>query len=104
MGINSGFKTEQSDVATELVAGRGEVIVSGCETKHGRGIHFCNDELLSGDNHNLWFPLNADDDWFTGIERVLVMNGLAENVVHITPLNDGSGYQDWRVKYNLRVV
>lgn len=84
--------------------GRREVIVTGCETKYGRGIHFCNDELLSGTNHNLWFPLSAEDDWFSGIERVLVMNGLAVNVVNLTPLNDGHDYHDWRVKYNCRTV
>ncbi|CAI1244612.1 hypothetical protein [Serratia ficaria] len=79
---------------------RGEVIVTGCETKQGRGVHFCNDPLLSGINSNLWFPLSAEDDWFTGIERILVMNGVAVNVVSITPLNDGLAYRDWKVIYN----
>ncbi|MGE0968589.1 hypothetical protein ACQFN5_00265 (plasmid) [Klebsiella sp. WOUb02] len=79
---------------------RGEVIVTGSETKQGRGVHFCNHPLLSGINSNLWFPLSAEDDWFTGIERILVMNGVAVNVVSITPLNDGRAYTDWKVIYN----
>lgn len=83
---------------------RGEVIVTGCETKQGRGVHFCNEPLLSGINSNLWFPLSAGDDWFTGIERILVMNGVAENVVSLTPLNDGLAYRDWRVRYNRRIT
>ncbi|BEO69095.1 hypothetical protein SMQE31_46030 (plasmid) [Serratia marcescens] len=76
------------------------MIVTGCETKQGRGVHFCTDPLLSGINSNLWFPLSAEDDCFTGIERILVMNGAAVNVVSITPLNDGLAYRDWKVIYN----
>ncbi|EJU24084.1 hypothetical protein HMPREF1144_0306 [Klebsiella sp. OBRC7] len=48
--------------------------------------------------------MNSDDDWFSGIERVLVMNGVAENVVKLSPLNDGKDYHDWKVIYNCRVV
>lgn len=102
MDIEKGNSSAQQDISSANESRR-KVIVTGCVTTHGRGIHFCNNELLSGANHNLWFPLNADDDWFSGIERVLVMNGLAENVVNLTPLG-GDGYHDWEVKYNPRVI
>ncbi|AOO59903.1 hypothetical protein AN237_25515 (plasmid) [Raoultella ornithinolytica] len=104
MGIENVFSSVQPGLPATYNGVRHEVIVTGCVTKTGRGIHFCNHKLLSGANHNLWFPLNSDDDWFSGIERVLVMNGLAENVVKLSPLNDGKDYHDWKVIYNIRVV
>ncbi|MEQ0006760.1 hypothetical protein ABLU95_11065 [Klebsiella sp. GG_Kp146] len=104
MGKEHGCNSVQPDLPATDNGGRHEVIVTGCVTKIGRGIHFCNNELLSGANHNLWFPLNSDDDWFSGIERVLVINGVAENVVKLSPLNDGKDYHDWKVIYNCRVV
>ncbi|EQC0103626.1 hypothetical protein NGI08_23435 [Klebsiella michiganensis] len=104
MSIENESSSFQPGLSATDNGERHEVIVTGCVTKHGRGIHFCNNELLSGANHNLWFPLNSDDDWFSGIERVLVMNGLAENVVNLTPLNDGKDYHDWKVMYNCRII
>lgn len=104
MGIANGNSSVQQDVPATDNDVRHEVIVTGCVTKYGRGIHFCNDELLSGANHNLWFPLSSEEDWFSGIERVLMMNGLAENVVKLSPLNDGKDYHDWKVTYNRRNV
>jgi hypothetical protein len=83
---------------------RGELIVTGSETRHGRGIHVCNDRLLSGINSNLWFPLNPTESWFSGIERVLMMNGVAENVVRIDSLRDCAAYHDWKVVYNRKVT
>lgn len=82
---------------------RGEVTVTGSETKQGRGVHVCNDPLLSGINSNLWFPLSADEDWLAGIERVLAMNGVAENVVRLEPLRDCPEYRDFKVVYNRKV-
>ncbi|MDO6407442.1 hypothetical protein [Pantoea phytobeneficialis] len=95
------------DVVTQLVHAsftrqvRGELIVTASDnTRHGRGVHVCSDPLLSGANSNLWFPLSADEDWHAGIERVLTMNGVAENVVRLEPLRDGPEYTDFKVIYN----
>lgn len=98
------------DVVTELARCavtrelRGELTVTGSETRYGRGIHVCNDPLLSGINSNLWFPLDPTESWFTAIERVLMMNGVAENVVRIDPLRDCAAYHDWKVVYNRKVT
>ncbi|MCB7725305.1 hypothetical protein KAF86_07675, partial [Klebsiella pneumoniae] len=48
MGIENGNSSVQQDVPATDNDVRHEVIVTGCVTKYGRGIHFCNDELLSG--------------------------------------------------------
>lgn len=87
---------------TREVRGELTVTCSGNE-RHGRGVHFCSDPLLSGLNNNLWFPLNPSEDWHAGIERVLTMNGVAENVVHLVPLRDSSEYTDFKVIYNRRI-
>lgn len=98
------------DVVTQLVRTsftrqvRGELIVTASDnTRHGRGIHICSDPLLSGINSNLWFPLNVAEDWHTGIERVLTMNGVAENVVRLERLQDGPEYTDYKVIYNRKI-
>lgn len=98
------------DVVTRLVLAsyprkvRGELTVTVSEnTQYGRGVHVCSDPLLSGINSNLWFPLNAQEDWLAGIERVLTMNGIAENVVRLDMLRDGPEYTDFKVIYNRKV-
>lgn len=98
------------DVVTQLVRAsvtrqvRGELIVTASDnTRHGRGVHVCSDPLLSGANSNLWFPLNPAENWHAGIERVLTMNGVAENVVRIEPLRDGLEYTDFKVIYNRKI-
>lgn len=99
-----------SDVVMRLVQSsyardvRGELTVTASDnTRHGRGVHVCSDPLLSGINSNLWFPLNAAEDWHAGIERVLTMNGVAENVVRLEPLRDSPEYTDFKVIYNRKV-
>ncbi|CBJ48239.1 hypothetical protein [Erwinia amylovora] len=99
-----------NDVVTQLVRAsftrkvRGELIVTASNnTRHGRGVHVCCDPLLSGINNNLWFPLNPAEDWHAGIERVLTMNGVAENVVRLEPLWDGPEYTDFKVIYNQKI-
>lgn len=98
------------DVVTQLVRAsftrqvRGELIVTASNnTRHGRGVHVCCDPLLSGTNNNLWFPLNPAEDWHAGIERVLTMNGVAENVVRLEPLRGGPEYTDFKVIYNRKI-
>ena len=98
------------DVVTQLVRAsftrqvRGELTVTVTEnTRHGRGVHVCSDPLLSGMDNNLWFPLNEEEDWHAGIERVLTMNGVAENVVRLEPLREGSEYTDLKVIYNRKI-
>lgn len=83
---------------------RGELIVTVSEnTRYGRGVHICSDPLLSGVNSNLWFPLHAAEDWHAGIERVLTMNGVAENVVRLESLRDSPEYTDFKVIYNRKI-
>lgn len=96
----SETKTAREGLSPSVLKARREVIVTGTQTKQGRGVHFCSDLLLSGANHNLWFPIGDSEDWFTGIERILVMNGLAVNVVSLTPLDVSLAYTDWRVTFN----
>ncbi|MGE9553647.1 hypothetical protein ACQPT2_21220 [Erwinia amylovora] len=99
-----------SDVVEALVraAGTREVrsslIMSEIRSAKGRAVHFCSDPLLSGSNCNLWFPLAEDEDLFAGVERILTINGVAENVARITPVRDGGNYTDWRVIFNLKVT
>lgn len=49
---------------------RRDLTVTVCQTKQGRGVHFCIHPLLSGSNSNLWFPLSEREDIHTGIERI----------------------------------
>lgn len=83
---------------------RASCIVTGCVTAQGRGVHFCNHPLLSGDNSNLWFPIGNNEDWFAAVERILIMNGLAENLTSLSPLRDGPEYTDWKATYNRKVI
>ncbi|MGG6101310.1 hypothetical protein [Pantoea allii] len=84
---------------------RASVTVTGCMTKlGGRGIHFCSHPLLSGVNSNLWFPVGENETWFSAVERVLVMNGLAENLTALDPLRDCKEYTDWKATYNRKVI
>ena len=82
---------------------RASCIVTGCSTPQGRGVHFCDHPLLSGDNSNLWFPVCSGESWFEAVERILIMNGLAENLVKLTPLREGN-YIDWKATWNRRVI
>ncbi len=82
---------------------RATVTVTGCETKRGRGVHFCNHPLLSGQNANLWFPVGEGETWFEAVERILVMNALAENLTTLKPLREGDDFNDWQAVYNRKV-
>lgn len=84
---------------------RASVVVTGCTTKlGGRGIHFASHPILSGINSNLWFPVGEGEKWFVAVERVLIMNGLAENLTSLEPLRDCSEYTDWKATYNRKVI
>ncbi|WP_246874368.1 hypothetical protein [Pantoea ananatis] len=83
---------------------RGSVIVTGCRTKEGMRIHFCKHPLLSGINSNLWFPVSREEGWFDAIERILTMNGLAENLTELEILRNCAEYTDWRAIYNRKVM
>lgn len=50
--LNGCSSAPQVSTSTAIAGGR-EVIVTGCVTKQGRAIHFCNHKLLSGSNNNL---------------------------------------------------
>jgi len=99
-----------NDIITKLVHAsftrqiRGEIIMTLSNTlRCGRGVHFCSDPLLSGINNNLWFPLNGAEDLHAGIERILTMNGIAENVVRLDLLRDCHEYADYKVIYNRKI-
>ncbi|MEL4920895.1 hypothetical protein ROL72_28570, partial [Klebsiella pneumoniae] len=61
-------------------------------------------EMLGGDNLNLWFRLSSKEDWFSGIELVLMRDGGAEIVFKLSLLNDGKDYRDWKVSFIRRNV
>lgn len=79
---------------------RGRLTAITCNTKNGRGIHFCNDLLLNGSNFNLWFPVSADETWFVAIERILLMNGVAQNVTSVVALRECEEYTDFEIIFN----
>lgn len=87
---------------TETVRASG--IVTGSMTPQGRCVHFCDHPLLSGVNDNLWFPVGHNESWFEAVERILILNGLAENLVNLSPLREGGGYSDWKATWNRRVI
>lgn len=80
------------------------VVIASNSTIAGRAVHFVQHQLLSGCNYNLWFPVSADETWFVALERILVANGIAENVTSITPLRECSEYTDFEIIFNHKVV
>lgn len=94
--------SKKSDHSVSEDNGRTDITITVCRTKYGRGVHFCSHPLLSGSNSNLWFPLSESDDLHAGIERILTMNGLAENVVRLTRLRGDLSYDDYTVTYNAK--
>ena len=92
--------SEKSDHSVSEDNGRTDITITVCRTKQGRGVHFCSHPILSGSNCNLWFPLSESEDLFTGIERILTMNGYAENVVRLTRLRGDLSYDDYTVTCN----
>lgn len=95
-------KLDDSNVTEEV---RASIVVTGCITSRGgRGIHFCSHPLLSGVNANLWFPVGEGEDWFAAVERVLIMNGQAENLTALEPLRDCKEYTDWKATYNRKII
>ncbi len=95
MGMNgqSGHNTSSESI-------RADITITVCQTRQGRGVHFCGHALLSGSNCNLWFPLSESEDLHAGIERILTINGLAENVVRLTRLRGCISYDDYSVTFN----
>ncbi|OIX90674.1 MULTISPECIES: hypothetical protein [Pantoea] len=90
--------------AQEKGLSRNAVVVTTCATSQGKGIHFCNHALLSGINCNLWFPVAEEESWFQAVERILIMNGLAENLVRLEPLSEWVEYSDWRAIFNVKII
>lgn len=101
---------ETGDVPAELSeqprdedADRRTKLIMITMTKNGeRGIHFCQHPLLSGSNYNQWFPVAPGDSWFIAAERILTMNGIAENVTLVTPCNGSD--TDFEVVFNRKAV
>lgn len=83
---------------------RQKVIILLSELKMGKAFHFARHPLLSGINSNLWFPLDDERNLFQAVERVMIMNHLAENVVSVNKLADYPGGGDWQVTYNMKVT
>lgn len=94
--------TTQHDHTAPADSIRENLTVTVCQTRQGRGVHFCGHPLLSGSNSNLWFPLSESEDIHAGIERILTMNGLIENVVRLTQLHGDISYDDYTVTYNVK--
>ena len=83
---------------------RNTVIVTTCATSQGKGAHFCNHALLSGINCNLWFPVAEDESSFQAVERILIMNGLAENLIRLEPLSEWVEHSDWQAIFNAKII
>lgn len=94
--------TAQHDHTKSAITARTDITVTVCRTKQGKGVHFCSHPLLSGSNSNLWFPLSESEYLHAGIERILTMNGMAENVVRLTRLPGNLSYDDYTVTYNAK--
>lgn len=90
----------QQPAGEPAVTGRGVLTVLETRSPRGRGLHFCNHALLSGSNYNLWFPLAPEDDVFTVLERILVMNGVAVNLTRISVRASCPEFTDWLVTFN----
>lgn len=88
----------------ETVVVRSELTVLCSALDGGRALHFCGHPVLSGVNHDVWFPLAQDDDIFQVIERVMVMNHQAVNVTRVEPLTQSARCDDYRVTFNVRVT
>lgn len=82
---------------------RQKVTILLSELNPGKAFHFARHPLLSGINSNLWFPLDDERNLFQAVERVMIMNNLAENVVSVNKLADYPGGGDWQVTYNMKV-
>ncbi|MCH9408877.1 hypothetical protein MNC86_23175 [Pantoea agglomerans] len=80
------------------------VVIASNNTIAGRAVHFVQHPLLSGCNHNLWIPVSADETWFVALERILVANGIAENVTGITPLRECAEFTDFEIIFNHKVI
>lgn len=99
----SSSVVRQKHKTDAMPEGRDSVIAITNNADCERGIHFVQHSVLSGSNHNLWFPIGAEESWFTAIERILIMNGIAENVTAITCINEKEEYQDFKIIFNRRV-
>ncbi|WP_340621907.1 hypothetical protein [Xenorhabdus siamensis] len=84
----------------EVFSVRQRVTVIVSELDSGFGVHFCNHGLLSGSNHNLWWPLSESAQPFTEIENIMVMNKIAKNVALIILVRREKKFTDYEVVYN----
>lgn len=92
-------------VKTDLqIAARGEIKAITYNGKNGRGVHFIQHGLLSGNNYNIWFPVAKDESWFVAVERVLMMNGIAENVTSCDPIGGSKDIPDLKIIFNNRIA
>lgn len=81
-------------------AERPHVVLIVAELDTGLGFHFCGHPTLSGPNSSLWFPLDDEKMLHATVEKVMVMNHAAHNVVRIDRLSTGHKHADYRVVYN----
>jgi hypothetical protein len=79
------------------------VMLIVAELDTGTGLHFCSHPTLSGANANLWFPLQEGQDLFAAVERLMVMNHAANNVVRLDVFHAGDRHTDYKVTYNPEV-
>lgn len=81
-----------------------EVTVTGTLSGERKYVHFCAPSLLSGLNNDLWFPLSTDEEWITGIERILRINRLADQVHSLSVVRDNHKYTDWKVVFTCKAI
>lgn len=86
------------------VPGRNALTVICLAQENGRVLHFCGHPVLSGANHDLWFPVGQDENLFQAIERLMVTNHQAVNVTRVEKLAGFAHCEDVRVTYNAPVA
>lgn len=83
-----------------LIPNRKSVFVIMSRIKNVNSIHFT-DTILSGANSDIWFPV-SETDYFNFIEKLLVINNIAHNVVRIDTKLVGDTFIDLEVTYNVK--
>ncbi|ENE6639040.1 hypothetical protein ABNR98_004449 [Salmonella enterica] len=87
----------------EIIFPRKEIVVILATIKGVPSVHFCNDELLSGVNYNVWFPVDTKSETalFRSVENIMMVNFVCHNVVSMTCiLQNTQDSADYKVVYN----
>lgn len=87
---------------------RKTVTIIACEVRGINSFHFTKEPLQTRDDGNcgkkeLWFPVAENQSLFEAVESILVLNGIANNLVSLDKLRDGGSYVDYEALYNVKI-